>query len=446
MTSRDILLCCLALTSTPTLAESTSLISAYHRALQNDATLGAARAAQIAGREELPKGFAGLLPSVSISGTRGKNQTESTTPSLTGLSTRDYDYDSKNYSLTIRQPVYRPYNYAQYELAKATVGQTDATFEKEALQLMVRLTGAYLDALLAEDNIRYAGAQKDAISEQLQQAKKLYEAGVGTVTDISEAQARHDTVVAQGLEAENSREVARRSLEEITGTYPDSLFMLDSQKLPLDPPEPNDIKTWIEWAMEKNPEIQARKFNLEAANQELEKNRAGHYPTLDLTASRTLSESDNNYTINSKYDTTSVGLQLNIPIYAGGYVDAAVRQAVANQDRARQLLTGMYRTVGSDTRKAFLDIVNGIAQIRALEQAVTSNESALLGTRKGFEAGMRSNVDVLNAQQQLFSAKRDLAKARYTLIINRIKLKSAVGLLSEADLEQVNGWLSATSN
>jgi protease secretion system outer membrane protein len=276
----------------------------------------------------------------------------------------------------------------------------------------------------------------------LEQAKRRYKAGVGTITEISEAEANLEAVIAKILEWSNGLEYAKRGLENLTGVYPESYFTLDPEKLPLTKPDPAKVEDWIAIADSKNPDILAAQNDLEAARQEVSKNSSGHFPTLDLVASRAHSESESNNTVGSQFDTDSIGFQLNVPIYSGGYVNAAVRQAVARQEGAQEKLSGIQRAVAVEVRKYFNNVENGIARIQALEASVKSYETALIGTQKGFSAGVRSNIDVLDAQEKLYSSRRDLAKERYTLIYSRIQLKQSAGVLTDADIQESSGWLS----
>jgi TolC family type I secretion outer membrane protein len=307
-----------------------------------------------------------------------------------------------------------------------------------------RVTGAYLDLLLSEDNVRYSKSQKTSAQSQLEQAKKRYKAGIGTITEVSEANANLETVIAQELEWVSGVEFAKRALENITGVYTDTATSLDPSKLQLTVPLPSNVEAWISTAMEKNADIMAAQNEYLVVTQEVEKNNSGHYPTLDLVASRTHTQSDNNFTIGQQYDTDSIGLQLNVPLYTGGYVSSSVRQAVARVEQASEKLSEKQRSVNADVRKYFNEITNGIARIEAQSQSVASYETALVGTQKGYESGMRSNVDVLTAQEKLYSAKRDLARERYKLIYSRIQLKQVAGMLTESDIAEVNGWLTAS--
>ena len=431
-------------------AQSLSLLQAYQKAQQFDATLRAAVADNKAQKEEINKSFAAFLPQVRAGFYEGRGVTDSELPGALGtVSRRHNSYDSRNYSLSLRQSIFNKANFAEYNQAKAGVAKSNAMLEGAQFNMAIRVTGAYLELLLSEENVRYSKSQKISAQSQLDQAKKRYKAGIGTITEVSEANANLETVIAQELEWINGVEYAKRALENITGIYAEAALSLDSSKLPLAEPQPNNVESWISMAMDKNADIVAAQNEYLAVKQEVEKNNSGHFPTLDLVASRTHTQSDNNFTIGQQYDTDSIGLQLNVPLYTGGYVVSSVRQAVARVEQATEKLSEKQRAVSADLRKYYNEITNGIARIEAQSQSVASYETALVGTQKGYESGMRSNVDVLTAQEKLYSAKRDLARERYKLIYSRILLKQIAGMLTEADIAEVNGWLAtpiASSN
>lgn len=419
----------LALLSSPVYAAN--LTEVYREAQQQDAAYASARAAFEAGQEKAPQGLALLLPSVSLSANTTHNDVDSPT------STRQYN--SNGYSLSLTQPVYRKQNFIQYEQAKNQVSQAEAQLAVARQDLIVRVAQAYFDVLLAQDNVALAGAQKAAIGEQLEMAKRNFEVGTVTITDTHEAQARYDLTTAQEIAAQNDLEIKNRALQLILGKIPAHLNALNG-KLPLVLPEPNDMTKWVAQAEQQSPQIAIQRAALEIATQEVERNRAGHHPTLDLVASHG-QNSNSSYLTSGTVTSQTIGLQFNLPIYQGGSVNSKVREALANQEKARQDLELGNRQAALQTRQAFLGVTSGLAQVKALEQALVSSQSSLDSTRLGQEVGVRTNVDVLNAQQQLYTAKRDLSQARYNYILNQLKLKSAVGVLRDEDVEQVNRWL-----
>ncbi|MFA5241427.1 MAG: TolC family outer membrane protein [Sulfuricella sp.] len=431
----------LALLITATFApgvEAANLMDIYRDALANDAALASARAAYQAGQEKLPQARALLLPSLDLGASTIWNKEEILTRS-TGTTT-DYNYNSNGAKLTLMQPIYRRQNWAIYELGKLQSAVAEIQYVAAQQGLILNVAQAYFDVLLAQDNVALAGTQNKAIQEQLEQAKMSFEVGTATITDTHEAQARFDLASASEIAALNELEIRQRALEKIIGKLPGPLATLAAE-LSLQAPEPNDISKWVGAAEQDNLLVQAKRVSAEIANQEVERNRAGHHPTLDLVA--TYGDSGLSGGRFGAYDTraTTIGLQLALPLYQGGATSSRVREAVANQEKARQDLTLEVRQSALSTREAYLGVTSGAAQVRALEQALVSSQSALDSTRLGLEVGVRTNVDVLNAQQQLFSAKRDLYKARYAYLVSRLKLKSAAGTLAEDDLQQVNQWL-----
>ena len=412
-----------------------NLMDVYHAAQSYDATYASARAAHQAGLEKLPQGRALLLPVINLSADTTGNRIE-----REGVP--DKNYNSNGYGLTLSQPVYRKQNFAQYQQSKQQVVQAEAQFASAQQDLMLRVAQAYLDVLGAQDSVAFAGTYKSAIGEQLAQAKRNFEVGTATITDTHDAQARYDLATSQEISASNDLEVKKYALQKLMGKMPSNLAALSS-KLPLKLPEPNDMDKWVTTSEEQNLQLQTQQAALEIANQEVERNRGGHYPTLDVVASyRDANNASLAFGAGGNTVTSAIGLQLNMPIFAGGSTSSKVREAVANQDKARSDLDDVRRQVALQTRQSFLGVTSGEAQVRALEQALVSTQSALDSTKLGFEVGVRTSVDVLNAQQQVVSAKRDLSQARNNYILSQLKLKSAVGTLSETDLEQVNGWLN----
>ena len=418
--------------------EAANLMDIYRDALANDAALASARAAYQAGQEKMPQGRALLLPTLDLGASTIWNKEEIQARG-TGVTT-DYNYNSNGAKLTLMQPIYRRQNWAIYEQGKLQSAVAEIQYAAAQQGQILNVAQAYFDALLAQDNVALAGTQKKAIQEQLDQAKMSFEVGTATITDTHEAQARFDLANASEIAALNELEIRQRALEKIIGKLPGPLATLATE-LSLQAPEPNDISKWVEAAEQDNLLVQAKRIGAEIANQEVERNRGGHHPTLDLVA--TYGDSGLSGGRFGAYDTkaATIGLQLGLPLYQGGATSSRVREAVANQEKARQDLTLEVRQSALSTREAYLGVTSGAAQVRALEQALVSSQSSLDSTRLGLEVGVRTNVDVLNAQQQLFSAKRDLYKARYTYLVSRLKLKSAAGTLAEDDLQQVNQWL-----
>jgi len=409
------------------------LMDVYRESLLHDAVIAAARSEFEAGREAAEQGKSLLLPTVSLTGSSSINDMNA--PSLRK---KPFRYNTDNYALQISQPLYRKYNFASYVQSGFRVKFSEMTFAIARQDLILRIATAYFDVLRAQDMVSLLGAQHGAIEEQLLQAKRLFQAKVGTLTDLDEAQARFDQTVAQEIEAKSTLEVKQRTLQRSSGKHTVSLKSLGV--MPLLAPKPSSLEDWISAGIKQDPQIELKRATVEYLAAEVEKNRAGHLPTLDLVASTSHAHNPS-YFLNGQQDTTTLTLQFNMPLYQGGYVNSKVRETLASKDKSEHDLDDAVRTNELLTSEAFLAVTNGIAKVNALEQAVKSNESALHSTKMGREVGLRTSVDVLNAQQQLFSTKRDLSTARYDYIINRLKLKSAVGTLGEEDLEAVDHWL-----
>ena len=423
-------------------AGAMDLRQAYDAAYANDASIRASRAGAQASRERLPQAEAQRLPNVSFNAGRNYNDLTSKTRSFLGQPvTTESQYYSGSQTLSVRQPLYRPYIAALVRQAQAQANDADASLEKDEQSLVVRVGEAYFDALLARDQLSLVGAQKATYTTQLDAAKKSLAAGSGTRTDIDEAQARLDLTLAQELEAQQNVEFTRRRLETLTGQSLDTLASLDVERFTPSAPVPAGVEAWIERAEQASPELESLRAQLEAARQEIDKAEAGHKPTLDVVAQWARSSSDSVTNVNSRYDNKTIGLQLSVPLYSGGYVNSTVRQAVAAHERAREVLEATRRDLGVRVHREFRGMTEGVLRIGALEQAVRSAEQAVLSNRKSFEAGSRTTLDVLNAEQQKTAALRDLAQARYVYLVSRLRLLSLAGEDRQASVAQVNAWL-----
>jgi outer membrane protein/protease secretion system outer membrane protein len=424
-------------------AWSIDLRQAYEAAQANDATVRAARATADANREQLPQAKSQRLPNVALSAGRNYNDLTSKTQNFLGEPVTTVNrYYSGNQALTIRQALYRPFVAASVKQAEAVVRDADATLERDEQSLVVRVGEAYFEALLAEDQLVLVGAQKRTYTTQLDAAKKSLAAGSGTRTDIDEAQARLDLTYAQELEIQQNVEYTRRQLESITGQPLGTLARLDLTRFVPGAPTPSVVDDWIARAEQASPEIKALRARVEASTFEIEKAKAGHKPTLDAIAQWSRNSSDSVTNVNSRYDNKSIGLQLTVPLYQGGYVNSTVRQAVAASERARELLEAQRLDLSVRVHKEFRGMTEGVLRISALEQAVRSAEQAVLSNQMSFKAGARTTLDVLNAEQQKTTALRDLAQARYVYAISRLRLQSLAGDERAASVSEVNAWLA----
>lgn len=425
-------------------AQAADLLEVMRDAKANDAAFASARAALEAGKEKLPQGRALVLPTLSASANIGNTYNNVTSLAPTGTTRVERDPRNIGWTVALSQPLYRPQSWIQYDQAEYQVAQAEAQFGLATQDLIVRTAQAYFDVLTSQDNLAFIQAQKAAISEQLAQAKRNFEVGTATITDTNEAQARFDLALSQEIAAQNDIELKKRALQSIIGKFPDNLAPLGT-RFTLSPPQPTRMDDWVETAQKASYAVRIQEASSVIAEREIQRNRAGHLPTLDVVGSvgRAIASNNVNTGIGSDIFTTSIGLQLAVPIYQGGVVDSRIREAIANRDRSRADLENARRQAALTARQSFLGVTNGMAQVRALEQAVISSETALASNRLGYEVGVRINIDVLNAQQQLFSTKRDLAKARYDTIMNGLRLKAAAGSLAESDLEDVNRLLGS---
>ena len=422
-------------------ARGADLVEVYRMAQSSDAQYASARAAWSAGQEKLPQGLAGLLPSASISAFSQYNDRNLSFRSPT-LSPSNSQFNTNSISLTVLQPLYRPQNVTAYGQAKTQVEQADATFALAAQDLILRVAQAYFDVLLAQDTVEFTQSQLAAIGRQLDQAKRNFEVGTATITDTHEAQSRYDITVSAEIAARNDLELKKRQLELLIGRPAPGIATL-GKRFELRGPEPSNMDRWVAEASDNNLQVRINRASLEFATQEIERNRAGHRPTLDAFATYSDAGAGSGTLGGPGTDTTTriLGVQLAVPLYQGGIVSSRVREAVANEDKARQDLENARRTAELTARQGFLGVTNGVAQVKALEAALVSSQSSLDSTKLGQEVGVRTQVDVLNAQQQLSQTRRDLAQAKYNYILTLLRLKSAVGQLTEQDIALVNVWL-----
>ena len=419
-------------------AHSADLLQIYQEALANDPVYASARASQAAGQEKSTQGRASLLPTVNLTGSSNRVTQEL----ITAANNPRGDFTTTAYTLSLSQPLFRWANWEQYQQGKLQTAVTEAQFAQAQQDLIVRVSQAYFDVLTSQDALASVKAQKIAITEQLASAKRNFEVGTATITDTHEAQARYDLSVAQEFAALNDLEIKRSALQQIIGKpSPDLAILRAGVKLTL--PQPAELDPWVSSAEKQNYNVASSELSLEIAKREISRNRAGHLPTLDLVASKAHSTQSAVLTATGATSTNNntVGVQWTIPLFAGFGVDSKVREAIALEDKARADLDNVRRTAAQGARQAFLGVNNGMAQVKALEAAEISSQSALESNRLGYQVGVRINIDVLNAQQQLFSTRRDLAKARYDTMMSGLKLKAAAGTLKEEDLSMLNGLL-----
>lgn len=415
-------------------AFSADLMQIYQEALVNDPQYASARASLMAGQEKSVQGFSALLP--QINGTGGYSRTKYE---------RVPHVSETKYGVNLTQPLFNWGSYQNYEKSKLAVAVSEAQFAASQQDLIIRVTQAYFDVLTAQDVLVFAQAQKIAIAEQLESAKRSFEVGTTTITDVHEAQARYDLADAQEYAAASDLEVKRAALQQIIGRLPDALSPL-RKSVNVSAPDPNRMDTWVNFSERQNYAVAASELTLEMAKRDIAINRAGHYPTVNLVAGYNHTNSGRDFLssdgqiVNSD-NTANIGVQWNIPIFSGYAITSKVRESIALEDKARNDLVTSRRSAAQLAREAYLGLNSGLSQIRALEAAEISSLSALESNKLGYEVGVRINIDVLNAEQQVFSTRRDLTVARHNTIMNALKLKYAAGILNNNDVEQINTLL-----
>lgn len=423
-------------------ASGADLTQVYRDALANDATFAAARASYQAGLERLPQGRAGLLPSVSLSGASNWNN----------LDLRYFDpnitrkYNGNSWQVQLSQPLFRWQNWVQYQQGEIQVAQAEAIYRQARQDVALKVAQAYFDVMVAQDALAAAQALKQANAEQLAQARKSFEVGTVTITDVHEAQSRHDLASAQEIAAESDLSVKRHALTVLTGKPVEPLRGL-AVGARLSRPEPADLQAWVSAAETGNLGVQAAQLGHEVAVRDVERNRAAHLPTVDLVASYGNSVSSSaQYSgmatpARTNMDSAVIGVQLNLPLFQGGLVNSRTREAEAQKDKSRADLESARRNAAQSARQAYLGMSSGLAQVQAYEAAKVSSRSALDANKLGYEVGVRINIDVLNAQSQVYDTEQKLSKARYETLLAQLRLKAAAGTLGDEDVQAVNALL-----
>lgn len=419
---------------------SADLMQVYRDALVNDPVFAAARASLDAGREKASQGLSGLLPALSVSGNTLWNDAESDPRNNPALKSRN-EYNTHAYQLTLSQPLFRWQNWVAYDQARLQVAQAEASFVQARQDLILRVAQAYFDVLNASENLSAVQANKQAIAQQLELAKKSFEVGTATITDTHEAQARFDLVMAQEIAAESELEIRQQALQVLVGKDAGPLAA-PRKDAELNPPTPNKLADWVSAAETGSLTVLIQQALAEIAAREVDKQRAGHYPTLDLVANQGRAKSFTSNAIGAvDMDFRNVGLQFNIPLFQGGQVTSRQREAAANRLAAQSGLEAAKRNSALAARQYYLGVTNGLAQVRALKAALISSQSALESNKLGYEVGVRINIDVLNAENQVYVTRRDLAKATFDTLMAQLRLKAAVGTLNDEDVQRINALL-----
>jgi outer membrane protein len=424
-----------------TAARGADLMELYSLARSSDPAFQSATHALEAARQKRPEAFSALLPLVTASGTDSRTWGRTR---YSGTPEIDRAFNSDQWTLQLSQPIFRADRLLTYSEARATVEQALAVYDAAQQDLMLRLSRAYFDELIAERHIVAARAQLVALNEQLQAAQHSFDSGVASITDVDDTRSRAASAEAQQVSAMNDLESARAALEAITGEPPIKLAAL-RVGAPMPTPAPSDVVSWVQRATQDNPNVRATRALAKVADYELDRNRAQRLPQVDLIATYGGNYSGGNITEPINYDTIvrdkQVTLQVTVPLIDGGGIHAQVHEARAQRSKAQSDVTAAERQAALDARQSYSAALSGVSQVRALEAAVAAGESGVKGNRAGYGLGIRINSDVLNAEQQLYGTLRDLDKARYDTLYAGLKLKAATGQLAVEDLQEINAML-----
>ena len=421
-----------------------NLLQIYELALDNDPEIRRAEAARNEALEAGAQSTARFLPSVFLGADSTSVSDETTAPDISVsppvLTTSDSSFTTTSFNLTLTQPVYHGDAFVQRTQAKAIVSQAEVDFQSAQQYLMLRVAEQYFGVLAAQDNLTFARTEKKAIDRQLEQTKQRFNVGLIAITDVHEAQSRFDLAIANEIAAENRLANAHESLREISGKYVSELASI-SEKTPLLRPDPNSIDRWGEAALKQNLELLSTQYQVNIAKSNVDFSRSGHYPTIDLVGRYSDTDSLESNFLGRQSTSTSVSVQFNWSLYEGGATSSRTTAARHRLTQAQQNLESQRRATLRGARNAYLGVLAGISRVKALKQAVISQQSALDATKAGFDVGTRTTVDVLNARTLLYGSQRNYAQSRYDYILNSLRLKLAAGILNEDNLRQVNDWL-----
>ncbi len=417
-------------------AQAQSLLSLYESARSVDAALQSAKHLYEANLAKAAQAEAVRYPTANLGASATRSYLDNNNPRIERATV------SQSTTLSASYPLYRPANDASLEQGRKGIELAQAQLLAAEQDLVIRTSQAYFDVLASQDTLAFVRAQKTATAEQLAAAKRNFEVGTTTITDTREAEARFDLVRAQEVAAENDLRVKQLALDQLAGLVnatPAGLAI----PVNLPSPTPADPEAWVMLADEVHPSIRSARVNAEIARLEVDKAAAGHKPTLDLTASysRNYNAGTATTAVTSIGQNTSIGVAFNLPLFAGYATQNRIRETLYLEDKARADLELARRTIAQSTRAAYYGVLSALGQAQALEAAEVSSQSALDANKLGYQVGVRINIDVLNAQSQLFQTKRDLAKARYDVLLGSLKLRQANGSLLPSDIADLNRLL-----
>jgi outer membrane protein len=421
----------------------TDLFEVYGLAERHDPELRAAYADFQAIEQQVPQSWANFLPQISGSVSESLSKGEIETA---GEEPREFDGESTGFELRATQTIYNHAYWQRLSQANINAAQAEANYNAARQNLMLRVAAAYFNVLAANDNLAFAEAERKSVEQQLEQTKQRFEVGLIAITDVKESQAQFDQAVASEIQAQNTLSTTKEALWTIINSYPGKLKPL-AEQMPLLQPEPADKQQWVDKAMAENLSLLAADFARKSAQQEVDIQRSGHYPTIDVTARHNYSEDEDTafggIIQDEATDTTNttITLSVNVPIFSGGGTHARVKEAVYRREATRERYEATRRQVTQQTRDAFQSINADISRVTALKQALVSSEAAYEATLAGYEVGTRNSVEVLTALRNVFAAKRDYAQTRYDYVLDLLRLKQAAGNLNMGDLQEINRWL-----
>ncbi len=431
--------------SQPNTAAATDLLSAYRAALANDPQFASARAQSLAQREKLTQGRAGLLPQIGGAWSSTRIIFDQTAPAEFNKT-----FSSTGWTLSLSQPLFRWDRWETYKQGEIAAQAAEASLAQAQLDLITRTAQAYFDVLNAQDTLQLATAQRDAIQQQYEQARRNFDVGNANITDANDAQARRDAIDASVIAARSDFEIKQSALKQIIGEPVGTLAGV-RPGVTIPQPEPASAEPWVDQARSSNLQVALAQYNLQSAERDVKKATAGHLPSVDLVAQTGHTNASGNQYLPSlpggaRFDSSQIGVQVSIPIFAGGAIQSRVRENIALETKAANDLEFARRSAEQGARQAYIGVIAGLAQVKALEAAELSARTAYDSNQLAYGVGVRIGTDVLNSQAQLFQARRDLARARYDTIVNGLRLKSAAGSLTEADVIQVNTLLTANGS
>jgi outer membrane protein len=416
-------------------------LQAYELAQQSDPDIQAARYEYESILDSRPQARAALLPNLTLDIFAQQVEQDSNRPTTTTTTTTTRDYDASGYRLSLVQSIYQHDLYLTLEQTDLSIASAAASYDAAKQALILRVAEAYYAVLAAGDNLAFARAEKNAIGEQLEQARRRFEVGLIAITDVKESQAQYDLSVAQEIRAENQLSTTMETLRTIIGQMPETVTPL-AEDIPLLIPEPVDINQWVETAKQNNLALKSAQYTFDMAMKQVDIDRAGHYPSLNLTLSHDDVTTDIDSFPTIEEEDTSIILNLSVPIYSGGLTSARTRAAVSQKERARALKEKTIRDTVKLSRDSYLGVTTSIAQVEALKQALISTQTAYEATQAGFEVGTRTAVEVLSVLREQYRAERDYAQARYDYILNILRLKQAAGILGREDVVYINSLLT----